>query len=294
MDDFYQSRNITMCPDGKYRWVYELDMYKSSVIIKELWRVLLISGAIVLAFLFVLNIMDNDLLETLQFIAQVAAILFGIFLVLSIIGYLIFAYIVGGKYCVVFEMDEYGINHKQHDKHVKKSELIGALTVFAGLAGGNLGTVGTGVLAAARTSMYTGFDDVKELEILPKEHLIRVNETLSRNQVYAEDEDFVFVANYIKARCCNAKVKGEAFVNAMPQQPGMGRQQAMQQRYGAEQNSMPMRPEEEEYQRTMQQQYEAEQQWAMQEQNAAPRFCSNCGAKLNPGSKFCPNCGAKV
>ena len=70
MDDFYQSRNITMCPDGKYRWVYELDMYKSSVIIKELWRVLLISGAIVLAFLFVLNIMDNDLLETLQFIGK--------------------------------------------------------------------------------------------------------------------------------------------------------------------------------------------------------------------------------
>ena len=59
-----------MCPDGKYRWVYELDMYKSSVIIKELWRVLLISGAIVLAFLFVLNIMDNDLLETLQFIGK--------------------------------------------------------------------------------------------------------------------------------------------------------------------------------------------------------------------------------
>jgi hypothetical protein len=48
---------------------------------------------------------------------------------------------------------------------------------------------------------------VKELEILPKEHLIRMNETLSRNQVYAEDEDFKFVADYIKTRCRNAKVK---------------------------------------------------------------------------------------
>ena len=204
---FYQSRNVTMCPDGKYRWVYELNLYKSTAIIKELGRALAIAMGIVLAILFVINIMDNDLLETLQFIAQSAAILIGIFVVLSIIGYLIFAYIIGGKYCVVFEMDENGINHKQHDKHVKKSELIGALTVFAGLAGGNLSTVGTGVLAGARTSMYTGFDDVKELEILPKEHLIRVNETLNRNQVYAEDEDFAFVANYIKARCRNAKVK---------------------------------------------------------------------------------------
>ena len=109
------------------------------------------------------------------------------------------------------------------------------------MAGGNLSTVGTGVLAAARTSMYTGIDEVKELEILPKERLIRLNETLSRNQVYAEDEDFAFVASYIQARCRNAKVKGEDYTNRMQQQ-----------------------------------------------------FCSNCGAKLNPGSSFCANCGTKV
>ena len=203
----YKSKNITMCNDGKYRWVYELDMYKSSVIIKEVWRAMLIAGVIVLAILFAINIMDGDLMETLQFVGQAAAILFGIFLVLSIIGYLVFAYIIGGKYCVVFEMDEEGINHKQHDKHVKKSELVGAITVLAGLAGGNLSTVGTGILAASRTSMLTSFDDVKELEILPKEHLIRLNETLSRNQVYAEDEDFAFVANYIKSHCRNSKVR---------------------------------------------------------------------------------------
>ena len=110
---------------------------------------------------------------------------------------------------MVFEMDENGINHRQHEKHVKKVQLLGAITAMTGAAGGSLGTAGTGVLAATRTSMYTGFDDVKELEILPKEHLIRLNETLNRNQVYAENEDFAFVADYIKARCRNAKVKGE-------------------------------------------------------------------------------------
>lgn len=26
---FYNSNNITMCNDGKYRWVYELNLYKS-------------------------------------------------------------------------------------------------------------------------------------------------------------------------------------------------------------------------------------------------------------------------
>ena len=246
-DKFYKSKNITMCLDGKYRWVYELDMYKSSVIIKEIWRAMGIAIVIVLAILFAINIMDSDLMETLQFIAQSAGILFGIFLVLSIIGYLVFAFIIGGKYCVVFEMDEEGINHKQHQKHVKKSELIGAITALAGVAGGNLTTVGTGILAAARTSMLTYFDDVKELEILPKERLIRLNETLSRNQVYAEDEDFAFVANYIQTRGRNAKVKGESFANVMNNTP-----------------------------------------------NAAPKFCTKCGAKLNPGSSFCTNCGTKI
>ena len=204
----YKSKNITMCNDGKYRWVYELDMYKSSVIIKEVWRAMLIAGVIVLAFMFVINIMDSDLLETLEFLVQAAAVMCGIFLVLSIIGYLVFSYIVGGKYCVVFEMDEAGVNHKQHEKHVKKAQLTGAITTLAGAAGGSLNTAGTGVLSAAHTSMYSNFDDVKELEILPKQHLIRVNESLNRNQVYADDEDFAFVADYIKARCRNANVKG--------------------------------------------------------------------------------------
>lgn len=206
---FYQSDNITMCNDGKYRWVYELNMYKSTAIIKEVWRAMAIAAVIVLGFLFVINIMDNDLMETLQFVGQAACILIGILLVLSVVGYLIFSYMIGGKYCVVFEMDENGINHRQHEKHVKKVQLLGAITAMTGAVGGNLGTAGTGVLAATRTSMYTGFDDVKELEILPKEHLIRLNETLNRNQVYAENEDFAFVADYIKARCRNAKVKGE-------------------------------------------------------------------------------------
>jgi len=35
-----------------------------------------------------------------------------------------------------------------------------------------------------------------------------VNETLSRNQVYAEEEDFAFVADYIKVHCNHARVNG--------------------------------------------------------------------------------------
>ena len=206
----YESENITMCTDGKYRWVYELNLYKNPAIIKEVGRGMLISLAIVLALIFGFEMIDGigTFAEKLQYIAELAGILFAIMLVITILGYLLYSYMMGGTYCALFEMDENGICNKAQEKHIRKAELIGAITVLAGIAGGRPGVAGTGMLASARTSMYTRFDSVKELEILPKQHLIRLNEKLSRNQVYAEDEDFAFVADYIRTRCRNAKVKG--------------------------------------------------------------------------------------
>jgi len=206
----YESKNITMCTDGKYRWVYELNLYKNPAIIKEVGRGILISLVIVLALIFGFEMIDGigTFAEKLQYVAELAGILFAIMLVITILGYLLYSYMMGGTYCALFEMDENGICNKAQEKHIKKAELIGAITVIAGIASGRPGVVGTGMLASARTSMYTRFDSVKELEILPKQHLIRLNEKLSRNQVYAEDEDFAFVADYIRSRCRNAKVKG--------------------------------------------------------------------------------------
>ena len=206
----YESKNITMCTDGKYRWVYELNLYKNPAIIKEVGRGILISLVIVLALIFGFEMIDGigTFAEKLQYVAELAGILFAIMLVITILGYLLYSYMMGGTYCALFEMDENGICNKAQEKHIKKAELIGAITVIAGIASGRPGVVGTGMLASARTSMYTRFDSVKELEILPKQHLIRLNGTLDRNQVYAEEEDFAFVADYIRSRCRNAKVKG--------------------------------------------------------------------------------------
>ena len=167
----YESENITMCTDGKYRWVYELNLYKNPAIIKEVGRVMLISLVIVLV-----------LISGFQIIDGIGTFLIVILVVITILGYLLYSYMMGGTYCALFEMDENGVCNKAQEKHIKKAELISAITVIAGLAGGRPGVVGTGMLASARTYMYTSFDSVKELEILPKQHLIRLNGTLDRNQ----------------------------------------------------------------------------------------------------------------
>ncbi len=109
-------------------------------------------------------------------------------------------------------------------------------------------------------------------------------------------------------------------------------QRAMQQQHEAEQQRARQeeRMREQEQARQQQMQHEQEQQRLMQEQNAmqqpgaagayvagaagvmggvqqnaaenamndeanaAPKFCTNCGSPLKPGSKFCVNCGAKL
>ena len=192
----YESENITMCTDGKYRWVYELNLYKNPAIIKEVGRVMFISLVIVLALISGFQIIDGigTFAERLLFVAELAGVLIVILVVITILGYLLYSYMMGGTYCALFEMDENGVCNKAQEKHIKKAELISAITVIAGLAGGRLGVVGTGMLASARTYMYTSFNR------------IRLNGTLDRNQVYAEEEDFAFVADFIRARCRNAKV----------------------------------------------------------------------------------------
>ena len=96
-------------------------------------------------------------------------------------------------------MDDKGIHHIQMKAQIKKVEAISILTRLAGAMAGRPGVVGTGMLAGARTSMYTSFADVRSVESCPGRNLIKVNELLNKNQVYAEDEDFDFVLNFIRA-----------------------------------------------------------------------------------------------
>ena len=55
--------------------------------------------------------------------------------------------------------------------------------------------------------MTSEFRVVRKVKAVRWMHLIMVNEFLSRNQVYVEDEDFDFVYDYISKHCPKAKIK---------------------------------------------------------------------------------------
>ena len=98
-------------------------------------------------------------------------------------------------------MDETGVVHKQFPKTVKKAKAIGMLNVLAGLAAGSPGSVGRGLLIASHTSLTSSFESVRKVKPIRRFNVIKVDELLTRNQIYVVDEDFDFVYNYILSHC---------------------------------------------------------------------------------------------
>ena len=91
-DKIYESKNIKFCNDGKYRWVYELDMLSNSAILKECYRVFLIICAIVTVIAFFMNL-GNGFFEAITDALTIGAIVTGIFMVLGLIAYLIVSFV---------------------------------------------------------------------------------------------------------------------------------------------------------------------------------------------------------
>ena len=197
------SENITLCADGKYRWQYDVSLFKNPTILFLILKVLMIPFAAIMVFVNVIDIINwgfNNFLSNLK----IFGIVFLVLVAVVLLSYLIYAAIMGGKYCVIFEMDEKGINHRQIPSQAKKAKKIAGAAVAGGIATGNFSTIGAGI-AASRTEMYSEFSRIKKIKIYPRRNLIKINETLEHNQVYAADVDFEFVKNYICERCPNAK-----------------------------------------------------------------------------------------
>ncbi|HAP51148.1 MAG TPA: hypothetical protein DCQ56_08035 [Porphyromonadaceae bacterium] len=192
---------VQLCQDGKYRWVFEMSLYKNPTILFLLLKIFAWIGFGI--WLFTILLQGCDAVDSKDFWAmawadtKVFLIVIAGLLLLCAMGYYLYALIMGGKYCVLFEMDDKGIMHKQMPEQVKKAQLIGAITALAGVKGGSFTATAAGMNAAVRTEMYTEFASVKSVKAFPHRNLIKVNETLKHNQVYVAAQYFDFVLRYI-------------------------------------------------------------------------------------------------
>ena len=190
---------------GKYRWIYELPMLKSFFLLFEVWKVLGIAFLLVMVISLVISLFSGEGLEGALGSAGVPALSLGILLVLSLPAYYIVTKANNGRYTVLFEMDDSGIDHIQIK--TDKARALEVLTVFAGRATQNRTVMGAGMLSAAGSSLYSRFSGVRKIKAYPEKNLIIVNSRFIRNQVYADREDYEFVLTYIIEHCPDAAVQ---------------------------------------------------------------------------------------
>lgn len=192
--------------DGFLRWAYEVNMWKNPTIFITAAKVLLLAAMAPVLLVVILTLVESGIRESLNSLLVVSAYVIGIMLALLALAYPLIAILNGGKYCVVFEMDDQGVKHTQMEKQFRKSQILSMLTVLAGMASGSPQTAGAGLLAGAKRSSYSQFSKVKKIVARPRRHVIYVNESLNRNQVYVSPGDYGRVLEYILARCPKAKV----------------------------------------------------------------------------------------
>lgn len=193
---------------SELQWMYEFSFWRNPAILITVAKVLLISLFVPAIFMFVITLGDGF---GAAFGLASKIFGYGILLMAGLlaVAYLLIGLVYGGKYFVLFKMDDAGVSHIQLDKQYKKAQALGFLTALIGLSSGKLNVGGAGILAATKQSLYTSFKKVKSVKAVRSRNTIYVNESMTRNQIYAVNEDFDFVLEHILSHCPkNVRVSG--------------------------------------------------------------------------------------
>lgn len=178
------------------QWVYEFSFWKNPAILITTSKVLLLGllGPTLLMFFLTLGDgLDEALAVTGNFLG------FGLLIlaVLLALAYVLLGLIYGGKYLVLFQMDDTGVDHIQLASQVKRAEAMGLLAALAGAATGNVTATGAGLMAASRHHLQTKFKKVRSIKAVRSRNTIYLNESVTRNQVYPEPGRFDEVLDHI-------------------------------------------------------------------------------------------------
>ncbi len=184
--------------EERYRWQYQMSLYRKPGIFLNTAKVILIALAITLLILGIgVLIADGFDKDSFRFLGRLALILLGICAVLLVLGYLLYAVVMGGYYVVDFTMDGKQLIHAQTPKQAKKAEKISQAAVIMGALARNRGAMSAGMLSAGRSVSVTEFARVTKVVANRRQSVIKL---WSRgwNEVYADGPDFDFVENWIR------------------------------------------------------------------------------------------------
>lgn len=185
--------------DGVQRWMYELNLWRNPTVVITVFKVLALAALAPGLLVLVLGIAEGDglLVSLAQFIKIYGGLLLVLFL-LMIPAYVLVSVINGGRYCVIFEMDDLGVRHTQLQKQYDKAQALGLITALAGALAGSPATMGAGLLAASKQTTYSRFQNVRSITVHHRRHVIYLTtKDLVHNQIYTEKEDFQSVVDHV-------------------------------------------------------------------------------------------------
>lgn len=145
---------------AKYRWTYEMSLFKNPTIFLTTAKAMGITVAVTVLIIGLISLFaDGFSADAFRFIGELTLILCG--------------------------------------KQAKKAENIGFAAMIMGLLAHNRGAVSAGYTAGSRMTSTVEFDRVKKVTIDKKHSVIRIR-SIGWDQVYADGEDFDFVAGWIR------------------------------------------------------------------------------------------------
>ena len=184
-------------------------IFKDASVPKTLIKIFLFTVIAIMIFVLGLALIEGDLTASVFIeVAEGFGLVFLGLTVLTLLSYyIVFAAIHGGKYDIVYKMDDKGVSFitaKGTMDKVKKTALLGAV---AGIAAGSLSTVGSSILTATRSSMYTKFSAVTKVVIYNRsKKLVLTENHVAKNHIYAEQDDFEMISKHLLEKCTKAKV----------------------------------------------------------------------------------------
>lgn len=194
--------------DGKFRWTYDFNLYRNPTILKVVWKIFFFILLGMFLLMLLLETVEGHFQNALAGLAPVfGGLVVGMF-VLSSLGYLLYAALMGGKYSVIFEMDEVGVKHIQLTRQFEKAQLLSIISAMVGVASGRVSNVAPGFNAALKQSTFSAFKKVRSLTVDRRHEVIKLRTSdMVHNQIYVPQADFEWVLTYIQSHVSDVKVK---------------------------------------------------------------------------------------
>lgn len=192
---------------GAYHWIYRMHMLKNPTVPIMFTKAFGgIMGGVVLIMSLV-HLFNGDP-EYIPGTFLVFLAITGGFILLFMIIWLCMAAARGGWYIVEHMMDERKVVYLSTLEDKKKTRGWAIVGFFLAMASDDMTMAGNSVALAASERFDSTYTDVKSIQAVRRRDLIKVNNVLQRNTIYAYPHQYEFVWNYITSHCPNAKIKG--------------------------------------------------------------------------------------